>query len=247
MVRERRPLPPSSSARAWIWTSAGVSTSGSSTRIELLPSASSIGHHMNPLAQSPLRFNVPSPVSAWYFARRRRRCARTAHPAVVLVVPDRQRRPDGKCEVVDGLLLGLARRQSVRVGAIGQEAGVEGEAVGVHGGDDPQRDPFGQWQRPRSQQDPEAALLVAVGLTDDEHGPGSVAVAHGHDRPPLRRGADLARLVRLAASGVVSVAMPRYWSKCIVGHAGHRQPGVELDDGRRPLQRCARGHRSTRW
>ena len=42
----------------------GVSTSGSSTRIELLPSASSMGHHMKPLAQSPLRFNVPRPAAA---------------------------------------------------------------------------------------------------------------------------------------------------------------------------------------
>ncbi len=56
------PAATASSASAWACTSAGVSTSGSSTRIELLPSASSIGHHMNPTAQSPLRSRVPSPV-----------------------------------------------------------------------------------------------------------------------------------------------------------------------------------------
>ena len=137
--------------------------------MELLPSASSIGHHMNPLAQSPLRFNVPSPVSAWYCLAGVDRCSRPADPAVVLVVPDRQRRPGGESEVVDGLLLELARRASVRVGTIGQEAGVGDETIGVHGGDDPQRDPFGQW----------AATALAAG-------PGG--------RPPRRRGSDRRRV-----------------------------------------------------
>jgi hypothetical protein len=54
-----------SRALAWSCTSEGVSTSGSSTRIELLASASSIGHHMNPDLQLPLWFSTPSRLRSW--------------------------------------------------------------------------------------------------------------------------------------------------------------------------------------
>ena len=50
-------------------------------------------------------------------------------------------------ELVDGALLGLGRRLAVGVGTVGQETGVEGHAVGVQRGDDPQRDPLGQRER----------------------------------------------------------------------------------------------------
>ena len=42
-------------------------------------------------------------------------------------------------------------------------------------------------------------------------------------------------LARLGLGCRVGWRCPRYSEQLIVGHAGHRQPGVELDDGRRPL------------
>ena len=129
---------------------------------------------------------------------------------------------------------GWARGLAVGVGTVGQEAGVEGHAVGVHGGDDPQRDPLGQGERLRPQQDPQAALLVTVGLADDEHRPRSVAVADGDDRPSLRRGADLACLTHLLLERPVG-GHAHVLEDGRVGLTGHGQAGVELDDGRRPL------------
>ena len=114
-----------SSALAWIWTSAGVEhvrqldqdRAAAERVVDRAP------HEPHRAVAAALQ--RPEPGQRLVLPRRRRRCARTAHPAVVLVVPDRQRRPGGEREVVHGLLLGLARRPPVRVGAIGQEAGVE--------------------------------------------------------------------------------------------------------------------------
>ena len=43
------------------------------------------------------------------------------------------------------------------------------------------------------------------------------------------------RVSSARASGVVSVGDAEVLEQVIVGHAGHGEPGVELDDGRRPL------------
>ena len=81
--------------------------------------------------------------------------------------------------------------------------------------------------------------------TDDEDGPGPVAVADGRDRPPLRRGADLARLGRRIGRGVVGDA--QVLEQGIVGHAGHRAARRRVGRRPSPVGHGARGHRSTRW